>query len=545
MRLAWLRGFSERLPMSSLNMGLNIKLPAKAATTTKESLTIRASLNAFASALDYGARLVVGFLINPLLVNGLGAYGYGAWQVLGRLISYIGPASGRPTQALKWTIANQQASTNYEEKRRNVGSAVAVWFLFLPILILFGGLLGWFAPSWLKAPVEFSWSIRLAAGLLVADLVLTNLGELPRSVLDGENLGYKRMGLSTILVVAGGGLMALALYLKTGLVGIAAAALAATLLTGVLFLQITRTSVPWFGIAKPSSENVRRFLGLSGWFLAWNMVMKLMRASDVVVLGTLSSVESVTTYSLTKYAPETIINLIAIIVFGITPGLGKIIGSGNLQKAAQVRNEIMTMTWLIVTVVGSTILLWNQSFLRLWVGAEYDAGSTSTLLIILMTAQFVLIRNDANIIDLTLNLRRKVLIGLLSTMLALVVAGALVSFFKMGIVGLCLGFIAGRSMLSLGYPWLVGRFLGMPLSSQLKGALRPAFITVLLWGPVALLNPFGAATTWPGLVFAVGATLLVISLVAFYAGLSGGQRKYILQRARVVAQRTRNNRDVV
>lgn len=522
-------------------MGLNIKLPSKAAS--KESLTIRASLNAFAAALDYGARLVVGFLINPLLVNGLGNYGYGAWQILGRLISYIGPASGRPTQALKWTIANQQASANYEEKRRQVGSAVTVWLLFLPILILFGGLLGWFAPSWLKAPTEFSWSMRLAAGLLVADLILTNLAELPRSVLDGENLGYKRMGLSTMLVLAGGGFMALALYLKTGLVGVAAATLAATLLTGVLFLQVTRTSVSWFGIAKPSSENVRRFLGLSGWFLAWNLVMKLMRASDVVVLGMLSSVESVTTYSLTKYAPETIINMIAIMVFGITPGLGKIIGSGNLQKATQVRNEIMAMTWLIVTVVGSTILLWNQSFLRLWVGAEYDAGSTSTLLIILMAAQFVLIRNDANIIDLTLNLRRKVLIGLLSTTLALVIAGALVSFFKMGIVGLCLGFMAGRAILSLGYPWLVGRFLGISFYSQLKGVLRPAFITVLLWGLVSFLNPFEVATAWSGLVFSVGATLLVTLLAAFYAGLSGGQRKYILQRARVVAQRARNNRD--
>src|SRR5574341_162097 len=182
MKLVRLGGFSERLLMSSLNMGLNIKSLSRAAS--KESLTIKASLNAFASALDYGARLVVGFLINPLLVNGLGAYGYGAWQVLGRLLSYIEPASGRPTQALKWTIANQQASANYEEKRRHVGSAVAVWFLFLPILILCGGVLGWFAPSWLKAPVEFSASIRLAAGLLIADLILTILVGVPRSVLE-------------------------------------------------------------------------------------------------------------------------------------------------------------------------------------------------------------------------------------------------------------------------------------------------------------------------------------------------------------------------
>ena len=79
--------------MPSLPNVLDSKLLSKAASN--KSLTIKASLNALASALDYGARLVVGFLINPLLVSGLGNYGYGVWQVLGRLIGYIEPASGR------------------------------------------------------------------------------------------------------------------------------------------------------------------------------------------------------------------------------------------------------------------------------------------------------------------------------------------------------------------------------------------------------------------------------------------------------------------
>ena len=63
--------------------------------------------------------------------------------------------------------------------------------------------------------------------------------------------------------------------------------------------------------------------------------MRVMMASDVVLLGVLDSVELVTTYSLTKYAPETLIMFVGIMVFGITPGLGGIIGSGNLQKAVQ------------------------------------------------------------------------------------------------------------------------------------------------------------------------------------------------------------------
>jgi len=513
---------------------LVVKIFARSRWLSDESLTKKASLNALASALDYGAGLLVGFLINPLLVAGLGAYLYGVWQILGRLIGYISVASGRPTHALKWTIAKQQASTNYEEKRRDVGSAIAVWFLFLPLLAALGGVLAWFAPAWLKTPQELSASVRLAAGLLVANLIMISLADVPRSVLRGENLGYKRMGLSTLLVFAGGALTALALYFHTGLVGVAVAQLATSLLTGALFLQVVRSYAPWFGVARPSLQAVRRFFGLSGWFLAWSLLRQLMMASDVVVLGLLNSVEAVTTYTLTKYAPETVISLVAIVAFEITPGLGGIIGSGNLQKAVRVRSEIMAGTWLIATVVGATLLLWSRAFLQLWVGAEYYAGAVPSLLIALMVTQFVLIRNDAAIIDLTLNLRRKVLIGALSATLSLIFAGVLVSSFKLGITGLCLGFMGGRSILSLGYPWLVSRFLGAPLAAQLKGVPRPAVVTILLFVLALSVGDWGQAGTWIGLAFSVGVTVVVVSLLAFYAGLSGDQRRRIMQRVQMV-----------
>lgn len=495
-----------------------------------DSLTKKASLNALASAIDYGTRLVVGFVVNPLLVAGLGDYFYGVWQFLGQLIEYVSPASGRPTQALKWTLASQQASIDYENKRRQVGNAVAVWLLFLPLLGLLGGLLTWFAPVWLKASTEFYSTIRLAATLLVVNLITISLVEVPRSVLEGENLGYKRMGLSAALVIVGGGLMVLALHLNTGLVGVNAARLITTLLTGLLFVQVVRTFVPWFGIAKPSFKAVRGFLGLSSWFLAWNLVMKLMLASDVVILGIFGKAELVTIYTLTKYVPETIISFVAIVVFGIAPGLGGVIGSGDFRKVARVRGEMMTFTWLVATGVGSTVLVWNPSFLRLWVGPEYDAGVIPTLLIVLMVMQFVLIRNDANIIDLTLNLGRKVLIGLLSASLSIVLAAVLVSFFKAGIIGLCFGLLVGRSILSVSYPLMIGRYLNLAFSYQLKSLLRPALVTGLLFGFAALLQGFLVVDSWYGLVFGSGVTLVVVSLLVFYIGLSAVQRQHILSR---------------
>jgi hypothetical protein len=144
----------------------------------------------------------------------------------------------------------------------------------------------------------------------------------------------------------------------------------------------------------------------------------------------------VTTYSLTKHIPQTIIGLVSVMVTASTPGLGGIIGARRFRKASEVRSELMALTWLTLVVVGTTVVLWNQSFVGLWVGSEHYAGVVPTLAIILMVSQFTLIRNDAAIIDLTLNLRNKVLLGALAALLSLGAAAFAVKQLGLGIAGL-------------------------------------------------------------------------------------------------------------
>jgi hypothetical protein len=272
--------------------------------------------------------------------------------------------------------------------------------------------------------------------------------------------------------------------------------------------------------------------------VVWNLIMKLMTASDVIVLGLLNSVESVTSYTLTKYAPETVVAVVATVVFGVIPGLGSSIGSGDRQRTAHVRGEIMALTWLALAAMGSVILLWNRAFINLWVGPGRFAGAIAGFLIVLVTSQFVLIRNDAAIIDLTLDLRHKVLMGAISAALALVVSGVLVGYFNLEIVGLCVGMIAGRAVLSIGYPVLVGRFLGLRLSSQLGAVVRPGIVTILLFAVslglesrIATIHLSGLKG-WLMLLVAASMTLVAALLVAFAIGLSRGQRRRIVRRIR-------------
>ena len=47
-------------------------------------LTRRASLNAAASLAVYFTQVVVGLVVSPILVGGLGVSLFGVWQILGR-----------------------------------------------------------------------------------------------------------------------------------------------------------------------------------------------------------------------------------------------------------------------------------------------------------------------------------------------------------------------------------------------------------------------------------------------------------------------------
>ena len=511
---------------------------AVARVVSDGSLTKKASLNAAASTAEQVARIAAGLIISPILLRGLGDTAFGIWQVLQRLIGHASPASGRPGEALKWTIAHEQRSTDYDFKRRQVGNALAVWLLFLPLLVAIGGALAWLSPVWLDVPRDSYDTVRLAAGILVVDAVLFSLLYLPQSVLQGENLGYKRLGLSVILVFVSKALLVVAVYLGFGIGGLAVATAVATVLWGVTYVFIVRSRVEWFGIARPSLQEVGRFVRLSWWFLLWNLVMTIMLASDVVVLGVVGSPALVTTYTLAKYLPQAITVAVATVIVAIMPGLGGLIGAGELKRAVRIRTETMSLIWLFTIVAGASVLLWEESFLRLWVGVKYYPGSAAILMVMLMVLQFALIRTDANIIDLTLNLRRKFLLGTVSAVVSVGLAWLFLGPMDLGIIGLVLGFILGRAIQSVGYPWMIGKLLGIRPEQQLKGIARPAVVTGVLFAGASALGASLHAGSWPSLMLSGGVSAVIVSIIAFFTGLGAETRRVLWQRLRRVARLT-------
>ncbi|PYP10585.1 MAG: hypothetical protein DMD59_05260 [Gemmatimonadetes bacterium] len=304
-----------------------VTAPSAPATPAPQApaLTRRASLNAVQALLDYGGKLLVGFVVTPLLVTGLGASLYGVWEILSRLIGYITAADARPTEALRLVIATRQGLNDPAGDRRAVGSALVVWLIFLPLVIAVGAALVWLAPLITKVDGAARPAVQLATALLVATFLLGALAAVPESVLRGMNLGYKRMGLQAGLSLAGGALMVLAVRRGLGIPGLALSQLILGGLTGACFWLLARRYVSWFGVASPSRPEVRALLGISGWLAGGELIAKVSLASDVLILGAVVSSSVVTTYVLTGYASRLALGLHFLVVGSAMPGLGGVL----------------------------------------------------------------------------------------------------------------------------------------------------------------------------------------------------------------------------
>ena len=113
------------------------------------------------------------------------------------------------------------------------------------------------------------------------------------------------------------------------------------------------------------------------------------------------------------------------------------------------------------------------------------------------------------------------ILGAISVTVSLLAASIFVYFFKMGIIGVSIGIMLGRLILTIAYPNLVGRMLKTQPSSQIKAILRPALVTTILF--LAAFGLEGILPTqnwhslggWIAFLFSAGVTFCVVLALTF------------------------------
>lgn len=500
-------------------------------------LALKSALNSSVGLLNALMAILVNLVVSPILVNMLGTTSFGVWKFCYRVLSLVSAAEGQATQALKWTITNKQSQGDTESMQRDIGSAISVWIRILPFMLVIGGAISWSAPLLMNdLDPEYFTMARVVCAILVVVLIATPMKVIPQAVMEGLNRGYEIMWLRSVELVLQGAAMVGFVWLGMRAEGPAWATLVVTIVAGVMGAILARRALPWFRARRPTPEDLKNFFGFSIWVLFWAVESRFIFASDLILIGIIASAEAVTAFSLSNYAVTAAAVLIISLVNGAMPSLGGIIGSREFGRAIRIRSEMLQLSWLLNITILGTVLVSNKTFVGLWVGSENYIGHSANLLMVIAGIQQSLLRVDSNIINVTLDIRRKVMLGLVAAVLCSGLAFYVSSIEGVPPVeGILFGLICGKLLLTFAFPMIVHGALESQFA--VGPVVRMVAATTLILMVAHFVGQRVEMAGWIDLVVGTAVAVVAISGSALLLGVNGRSRAQLVGRmSQVLAQ---------
>lgn len=454
----------------------------------------------------------VGFVANPLLLGALGPLMFGVWKSLQRYLDFATVADGRASQALKWIVASRTTFGDLE-KRRDVGAAIIVWIRWLPVAALVAAALAVAMPLLIRGiPDDLRGAAYATAAVLAANTVLAGLLAIPDAVLIGVNQGYKSMLVTTVFFVASNAVMIIVASSGGPLWSLAVVVLVAAAGNAGCTLLIAKRAVPWWGLARPTALDLRRVFGYSSWTLGWVLVDKLFLTCELIVISVMVGALSVTQYTFTTFVMQFVLSIALVTASGFMPLLGARLGSSETAAAAELARSVRHLVIGVAVLGSAAVLALNGTFVTAWVGDDQYLGTTLNALFVVCGLQFALIRLDGQILDVTMRIAPKVLVGLFSS--AGGIAAGCVGYAVSHDVAVALLAIIGFRMVSnVAYPYLVARSVpGSAVPWRTVGAAAVLLLVSFVIG--TLLHGDRLSTVVGGVV-----CWLVLAAAAGWAGL--------------------------
>lgn len=491
-----------------------------------ENLRRSAFLNSLTGMIDYISKIGVGFFLNPIMVAVLGPVYYGAWQVISQLNSYMATADIRAATSLKFILSRDRSVSNELELKKSVSSALYANLIFIPFYLIIGLVIIWFAPILAGVDKQYFNNVRIASSLLVLSFIITQFFFLFESTLHGMNLSYKRIGIRAIIVILGGILTAVVLYLGFGIIGMAAIQIFIATTIGLSFWWIVKKNIPWFEFVKVKKSNVVSFIRLSGWYMLLKFSDLFSQSIDMILLGFLAGPKYVAAYAISKYMMMATSGIVRTVSNSTSIGISKFIGEKNFEKLIDARSQIVSIQWVLIIVGGSLVCLYNKSFVSIWTEDDLFSGQLETFFIVMISLVMVLYQVDSGIINSSLNIKRKILLTLLSATISVILSFILIPYFQT--LGMLISIFIGILFLAFSNTFLVMRFTSN--KSVFKNLYFSrlslvGFIIILLSSYLSLLIN---VETWLLLFIYTAVTSIILILLTWFIGMNNYQRVLIL-----------------
>jgi O-antigen/teichoic acid export membrane protein len=406
--------------------------------------------NLFFHYVSFGFIIISGVILVPLYLAHVPVALYGAWLASGNILAWLSMADPGVSTVLMQRIALSHGARDRIAVHEFVSSGVLVSVLVSCAVISVGVVAAPYLGQLLHIDAQSAAELNKAFVLAVFGTGFIVLSY----TFFGANMGLQSsVGVGLILVGATCLSISTAVYILLnggGLIALGAAILvrgAAMLLgsAGYLIYRLRR-DLPGFVF---SLRRFREIANLLQFQILGQIGNTLINQLDAFLVARLIGAESVPLLLLTRRGPETFRMLAERPAVAFMPALAHTAGAGHIESAKPSLIRLLSMIlWLLGLLVGG-FLLFNRSFVSLWVGPQFYAGHPTNILICAGMLVAVATRTFGSITSALGNLKKNNLAVMAESFIF--VFSAIIGALALGILGVALAPIVALGLTTAWY----------------------------------------------------------------------------------------------
>ncbi len=342
--------------------------------------------NALGVYAVYGAAIVSGLVVTPIILDSIGDDSFGIWAFIGAITIYLSVLDFGVGPTVVRYAAEARGRRSVEDTNAIASVGLALYGVIGLVTLPVGLALAWFVPALVETPDDLVWEARIASFLVVLSIA----ARFPLGLFNNLLVGQQRFDLqnlanfvSSVLYAV---LVALLLPNGGGLVLLAALTLGITVLRLVLPLAWLRRELPGLRLSRAfvTRARVRELTAFSWTNFLVHVANKVVFATDVVVVGIVLGARAAALYAIPAK------------LFTLAFGLGSV-GTTLLYPAFAehegAREEERQRRLLLAGLRGGTaatlllalpLLLVPDQVILGWVGAGYGESSPVLALLALV-----------------------------------------------------------------------------------------------------------------------------------------------------------------
>ena len=477
---------------------------------------------------------LLGFILTPLLIHGLGDLQYGMWVLVASALEQYGLLDMGIRGTLQRFVARYEGSRDRHALDETFASALAVSLGVCLLACVISVGLARVLPSFFQLSGPGAALFRKLVVLLGLSVAVT----FPAQVIGAYLCGLLRYDLFNLAAIASAllrfGLFVAALRLRSGALGVAAATLVVSLFTWALHWYLARWADPRFGIRwrLASWRTTRELFGYSVYVFLSQLGDFFRFRVDSVVIARVLSMGLVTPFNVAARLVEYFKQVLYAVMGPLMPAMSSLDGQARDSDLRRLFLRATRVTALLSFFLGSLLLLDGRVLLRLWVGERFV--STYPILLTLVIGYMVALAQAPGVSVLYARAEHEPLgwwtLGEGIVNLALSIYWAK----RYGILGVALGtavpMLATKLILQ---PWFVLRALRLSAREYVLDALaRPLLAALLFITLVKLPLSKFPAPNWQEFALIGAVQTALFAALAWAVGVTGDERRALRRRAR-------------